>query len=59
MIHIKKTCWYAMKSFSVFPGIVITPKEEGVVFAFKLWFRHAGVEISWAAEEEPMSSDAR
>ena len=42
-MNIKKVCRYRGHNYNLLPAVLVTPKEDGFIVAFKWWNLHFGV----------------
>jgi len=44
-MHIKRICLYRGPNYNILPAILVTPKVDGFIVAFKWWNFHFGVYV--------------
>lgn len=50
-MNIKKICHYRGHNYNLLPAVLVTPKEDGFIVAFKWWNFHLGVYMVRSAQK--------
>ena len=45
-MYIKRVCNYFGPNYNLLPAILVTPMNDGVIIAFKIWTLHLGIYLA-------------